>query len=123
VTDRGTPERPTENPADHPTGNCADRTGNYKPWARSCRRTDHIGACNRRDRRHDRYRCYCKCKLTHGFPRFVEEGYPLASAKSVTAQQRHALAEIDEGIAANIAKLPELLRKPSPFNKDSAAGA
>jgi hypothetical protein len=31
VTDRGTPERPTENPADHPTGNCADRTGNYKP--------------------------------------------------------------------------------------------
>jgi hypothetical protein len=26
-------------------------------------------------------------------------------------------------IAANVAKLPELLRKPLPFNKNSAVGA
>ena len=26
-------------------------------------------------------------------------------------------------IAVNIAKLPEMLRKPQPFNKDNASGA
>jgi hypothetical protein len=31
VTDRRTPERLTKNPTDHSTGNCPDRTGNYKP--------------------------------------------------------------------------------------------
>jgi hypothetical protein len=30
VTDRRPPERLTKNPADHPAGNCPNRTGNYK---------------------------------------------------------------------------------------------
>jgi hypothetical protein len=42
VTDWGTPERLTENPADHPTRNRADRTGNHKPAPRSNGGTDHI---------------------------------------------------------------------------------
>jgi hypothetical protein len=46
VADRGTPKRLTENPADNPARNCADRTRNYKPGPRSCGRTDHIGACS-----------------------------------------------------------------------------
>ena len=81
MTDRGPPERLTEDPADHSTGNRADWTGNYKPGSRSCGCTDHIGARRCRDRRHDRHRCYRKCKLTHGFPRFVDEGYPWGQPK------------------------------------------
>ena len=76
ATDRRPPEGLTENPTNHPTGNCADGTGNYKPRPSSCGRTDHVSPCSGRDRRHQHCGCYRECNQTHGFPPFVDEGYP-----------------------------------------------
>ncbi len=44
TADRRTPERLTENAADHTTGDGADWTGNKEAGSRSCTGTDPIGA-------------------------------------------------------------------------------
>jgi len=44
TADRRTPERLTENAADHAAGDGADRTGDNEAGSRACTGTDPIGA-------------------------------------------------------------------------------